>query len=72
MEIKQAREMALELTDGHEDTITSLGEYDMGVCSALLERIIELEKQLLFLVNSDSINDSSIEKEVLMLLAPDV
>ena len=32
-------------------------------------RIKELGDQLLFLVNNDSINDSSIEKEILIMLA---
>ena len=34
------------------------------------KRINELEGKLIFLINNDSINDSSIEKEVLLLVAP--
>jgi len=35
------------------------------------DRIEVLEAKLLFLVNNDSINDPSIDQEVLMLVAPD-
>jgi hypothetical protein len=43
MNLKQAIEMVEALNDGHEDSITSLGEYDSEVCAALLNRIKELE-----------------------------
>jgi len=35
----------------------------------LEDRIIELEQKLLFLVENDSINDTSIEKEVMVILS---
>ncbi len=42
MNLNTAIEMAEDLTDWHEDTITILGDYDVEVCRLLLKEIYDL------------------------------
>ena len=58
----------------HNDSDEFVAGYDKPIIDkqfkTMQDRIEELEEQLLFLVNNDSINDSLIDQEVLMMLAP--
>ena len=63
-------ELEMSLSKSDKDFVTRVGEWrelDAALASRQ-RRINELEAMLKFLVSNDSINDSSIEKEVVALL----
>ena len=62
--------LSQRMTESRTDRLDEWSMDDVAREAKQLEdRIIELEQKLLFLVENDSINDTSIEKEVMVILS---